>query len=202
MDRKLRTFRNKDLKRISADSWYLILYFAVLANAFYMFTTFATDILTNRYGFSFEQSKNCVALLPIINMVLIPLFSFILSKVGWKSVVMLSASICCILVYLWMSTLGEKLSDSLMPYLGIGGIALFWCLQTSSMWTCLSITLPTQAVSVMIGITTVLQDFVGFVMPLVFGTIQKKKDIQSYQLSLYLLSGMGVLSLLLSAKLL
>lgn len=173
VDRKLRKFETNDLKRISSNSWFLIVYFAITANAFYMFTTFATDLLVKRYGFSFEQSKNAVALLPVLNMVLIPLFSFILSKIGWKSIVMFSASIVCIVVYFWMSTINQNASDSILPYIGIFGVALFWCLQTSSMWSCLSISLPTQAVSVMIGIATVLQNLIGFVMPLVFGTIQK-----------------------------
>lgn len=156
VDRKLRKFRNKDLKRISSNSWYLIVYFAIMANAFYMFTTFATDLLVKRYGFTFQQSKNCVSLLPVLNMLLIPIFSFILSRIGWKSIVMLSASVFCIFIYIWMSTIDENVPDSILPYLGVSGVALFWCLQTSSMWSCLSISLPTQAVSVMIGIATVL----------------------------------------------
>lgn len=201
VDRVLRKFQNKDLKLISKNSWFIVIYFAVLANAFYMFTTFATDLLIKRYGFTFQQSKNCVSLLPVLNMILIPLFSFILSRIGWKSIVMLFASIVCILNYIWMSTFDENIPDSILPYLGVSGVAIFWCLQTSSMWSCLSITLPTQAVSVMIGIATVLQNLIGFIMPLVFGTIQKNQDFHSYQISFYLLSGMGALSLVFSGML-
>ena len=50
----------------------------------------------------------------------------------------------------------------------------------------------------MIGIATVLQNLIGFVMPLVFGTIQKNQDFASYQKSFYLLAGMGAVSGVLS----
>ena len=197
VDQKLRKFRWKDAGSMSGISWMLNILFAILGNAFYMFTTFSTDLFIKRYGFTYTQSKNCVSVIPLINMALIPSFSYVWGRIGKKSLVLVISSLMCIGVYIFMSFI--PYGSPTLPYAGMLGVALFWSLMTSAVWSSLSISLPSQALTFMLGLVICFQNFLGAVLPPIFGWIQVKQDYDCYQKSFYFLIGLGVISLLISS---
>ena len=108
---------------MSNVSWYINLYFTMLANCFYIFTTFGKDLLQKRFGYSFEKSKNIIAILPLADMALIVLFSYFTTKYGRKPLVLMSASIAAIITFIGMTFIPEH--DPIWPIVGIVGISIF-----------------------------------------------------------------------------
>lgn len=53
-DRILRKFKFRDVKRMSGISWAINFYFCFIGSAFYMFTTFATELFIKRFGFTYR----------------------------------------------------------------------------------------------------------------------------------------------------
>lgn len=86
-------FEIGDLKRISLMSWLMMLFFTLMANMFFLFNTFSTDLLVSRYNFTFEKAKNVVAAIPLVCLVCIPLVSFLVGRIGKKGWCMLIASL-------------------------------------------------------------------------------------------------------------
>jgi len=187
-------FELKDLKKISSMSWLLAIGFALFSSCYYQFTNMATDLLVNRYSLGYQDAKNHTALIPIFATVLIPIFSVILNKIGKKALALVLGTVLGITVYLYMMTLPLTGTSDLSIVLSLLGIAGFWSLLCAAVWTSYSLSLPKPAVPFMMGMIIVIQNFGFSFLPLVFGVINKKRNYQSYQNSLCVLTGMCVLS--------
>lgn len=157
-----------------------------------MFNTFATDLFMKRYNFSYTQSKNAVAMMPIMNMILIPIFSAIWSNIGKKTLVMLLASMLSVLTFTGMSLIPS--TDKVLPYVAIVSFSIYWSLIQSVVWSNFTLSLPCQALTFMLGVFASFYNFIGAIMPNVYGAIQKEQNFDSYQNSLYVLIGNGILA--------
>lgn len=77
-------FKMADFKKISSQAWLMIITFGVLSNCLYQFTNTGTDALVNRFGFDYLEAKDMIAIIPIVNMIMIPVFSAVISWTGKK----------------------------------------------------------------------------------------------------------------------
>ena len=193
---KLSQFEFKDFTKVPKIGWILSVFFMFIANCFYMFTTFGTEILQFRYGFSYEKSKNTVSIFPIVCMFAVPLFSYLASKIGKKGIFLIVASLLCVGNFFWMSTISK--GDGVLPIVGVVNVALFLSINTAGFWSGITICVPRQSLAFMIGALIGLQNVLGVILPPIFGWIQNNDDYEGFQNSLYFLTGLGCVPLILS----
>ena len=189
-------FKMSSLGKVSKLSWMCVIYFSISANCFHQFMNIAMDLYKIRFEFDQSQAKNAVAIIRFLSVVFIPLISLIITKVGKKGYFMILASILAIANPLVLAFIPRD--HPYLPYLGVVGLCLFWSVQVSSVWPSMSISMPKQAVVIMIGIGTALQNLFGAVLPVIIGSINNQRTPASYQKSLFVLSYMGVIILVLS----
>ena len=107
------------------------------------------------FGYSQNQAKTFLPIIQIITLCTTPIFSMILMKTGVK--------LAAILVALFFS-LGAFIGILMLPYQPTNLfyvyniiIALFYSLYNSCIWSCIALSLPSRAVSLGFGLTTVGQ---------------------------------------------
>lgn len=186
----------KDLKKIGLLPWLMLVLYAVVTNCTFQFTNIATDCLVKRFGFGYLEAKNRLSIMPILNTILYPLFSVIITKVGKKGFLLVLANIIVILAYGFLSTLGSNGDEKVL--IGIIGISTFQTLLVSSFWSSFSLILPKQAITVMFGLVITIQNIFLALFPPIFSYLSKERTPSAYQKCLHLLIGIAVVSLTLN----
>lgn len=171
----------------------IIAFFSISANCFHQFINFATDLYETRFGFSTREAKNAVAMIRFASVILIPVFSVIVTKLGKKGYFLVLSTVFAIFNPLLLTMVPK--GNTVLPYFGVVGLCFFWGIQVSSVWPSLSISLPKQAVVIMVGIATCLQNTLGSILPVLFGKLNKPRTPEAYERSLYVLSFLGFLAM-------
>lgn len=81
-DEKNAPFEVKDVKSFSLKFWITATAFALGSQCYIQFVAFSTDCLVNRYGYTFEEAKDIVSVLPITALFFGPVISTIITKLG------------------------------------------------------------------------------------------------------------------------
>lgn len=188
-------FRLKDVKKLRGLFWMLAILFGFGSQGYFQFINFATDCLTHRYGYTFEKAKNLLSLVPLIMMILMPIFSGLIVKIGRKGYFLLGSFLIFLVNFLLMLKFPSVPGDYV--YIIIGSIGVGYCLFVATIWPCMTLAAPSKATSVALGFGLNFQNLFLTVMPLVFGEINEKRDIRAYNNSIGLLAVMMMLSVLL-----
>lgn len=196
-DKKLRRFKLRDFGQISALSWALFIGGACYLQGYFQFLYFGTDFLEHRLGIPFLKSKDIMSVVPIQNFVMIPVFALLAWRFGRKGLMMLVSSVILCAAYGYALTLPEKATET-QGYIFVCGVCLFWNMLISIIWSSFIITIPEQAVGVMLGLVFSLQNIITAVFPPIFGYVNKERNYSSYQMSLWILLGYAVFLVLLS----
>jgi hypothetical protein len=98
-DQKEVVFTYRHLKFLGVLFWLLTIPLAFLSISYYMFTSFVTDFLMNRFKYEYLDAKNLVALMPIATIVSIPIFSGIALVWGQKAFCLLLASFMATFIF-------------------------------------------------------------------------------------------------------
>lgn len=129
-------------------------------------------------------------------MFLIPLFSLMVGKIGKKGIFMVIACSLSILTFIGMVFIPAD--NAYLPYVSIVMYCCFWSLQTASFWSSYSLSLPSQAFNVFLGMTVSGMNGLGAGLSVVFGVVNEKRTAKDYDISLFVLVGIGVICLILS----
>lgn len=189
-------FTVKDLRRVPLQAWLMVLLFATSSNCFFQFTNLGTDCLMKRFGFSYLEAKNRMAMVPMVNMFMIPVFASIVSCIGKKGVFLTGGCVFITLNYLMMASFGTDGDERVV--VGVVGVGIFYSILTATFWSSFSLILPQQAVTVMFGIAISTQNFFLAVLPPVFSYLNKDRTPAAYQKCFYLLMGISSACSLLS----
>ena len=181
-------FTFKHLKYISFKSWLYALLVAMFVQMYYQFTNTATDLLTTRFGLSFETAKNALAIIPLLHAVLIPIFSALYVKYGLKPLGVLVSSILGILTYLYLSFLPST-NPGIYLYLGLVMFSIFFSMFAACLWSCLVISVPKQSAGLMIALASSMQNFFYTVLPMFFSLFYGPRTVQAYQNFFYAMMG-------------
>lgn len=185
----------KDLKKIGSQAWIILVIFAVMSQCLYQFTNIGTDCLMKRFGFDYIEAKNRIALIPIVNMIMIPVFSSITSCIGKKGIFLTAGALLITVNYTFLSFLGTEKDERVV--FGVIGVGVFFSLLTATFWSSFSLLLPKQAVAVLFGFAITSQNLLLSLLPPVFSYFTKERTHEAYQRSFYLLIGIGAFSLVL-----
>lgn len=163
--------------------WMLTIVFAFVSMAYFQFTNFVTDLLMQRYKYPYLKAKNLVALIPVATIILIPIFSSIIVVIGKKGYALLISAIVGAGVYWYMEIMPPQ--PSVHVTYCILGVAFFYSLYSSVIWSSITLVVPQQGTSVALGLATTIQNILMTTLPLYFGRINKSRSINAYNMSLF-----------------
>lgn len=177
------------IKTLSLKFWLCGLVFFLLANSFFQFTNIATDLVVNRYGYSFEEAKS-LTVIPSFTIILsAPAISHYLQTQGKKGIALLIAAVAYLLVYSIMYNLPPRRQYMLNALLVV--IGLSHSVLLSTIYTCVGLSVPRQGVGMAYGLIAFIENFGLTIFPLLLSSISTQRSVEAYNqciLSLALIS--------------
>ena len=187
-------FKFSDLKKLGTLYWLCAAVYCFLPQASSKLNHILVDLVKVKYGFSYQEAKNFPIFLKIASLACLPVFSFIVSKVGRKALLL-----CLSAVILLLSMLNLYLTRTKSPamlLLSLSGVAVYYALFISCIWSSISISLPSAAVGLGLGIASSLQNVLNAVLPSALGRLTRDRTARAYEDGLLLLVVVNAGSLL------
>lgn len=86
--------------------WLCVFHMALQGQLYYAFTSFSTECLIRRFGFTLIEAKDILVIMPFTSIFCIPIYSRIAMKIGYKTVILLIGSLLGTYSYWQMTFLG------------------------------------------------------------------------------------------------
>jgi hypothetical protein len=135
-----------------------------------------------RFKYTYLDAKNLVTLMPIATIIFIPILSSIIVVVGKKGYALIIASLIASGVYQTFEMLPAE--PSFHVTLCIIGVAFFYSLYSSVIWSSMTLVVPQQGTNVALGLATTIQNVLMTTLPLYFGHINESRTIGAYNKSM------------------
>ena len=191
-------FGFKDLRRLSRLAWLVAFFLAFSVNTYYLFDANGTDCLMNRYGFSYAEAKNLMTILPIFGMILTPLFSIIILKIGRKGLLFILCGVLSLSANFLLYVL--PMNPGMAIYVPITLYGLYYGLYNALVWTSIALVAPKQAVNLFVGVGIGMLSTGLTFLPLLAGFVVRDRDVAAYQNSILLQAGMALVVLVLGVE--
>ena len=188
-------FELRDLLKLGGTFWCSCLIYSIVANCYYQFSFIITNTAVHRYNYTYLKAKNFLSLIQMLSIILMPINSIIIFKFGKKFKMILFAVVMMLLAYITLLNLPAQ--PTLLFELSMYFLALFYSIYQSTIWSCLTISLPEGAVSIGLGISSVFQAVPMSSLPLFFGAVIKDQKKSQYQQVLWMLTMLTAASILL-----
>ena len=186
-------FRLFHLRKFGFLYFCCLLIYAIVSNSYYQFSFIISDLMIHRFNYKYIDSKNFLPAIQILTAILTTLTSLVTSRIGRK--------LKCILIGVLL-LVGSYINLLLCPsepsprvWASIIAIAMFLGLYQSTIWPCTALCLPSEVVSVGLGILSFSQAVFMSPLAYVFGGFIKEQRPRDYNFVLYLLIGMASLGL-------
>ena len=188
---KEKDFTFKHAKYISLKSWILLIYLVLAPTIYYQFTNTGSDFLMVRYGFTYEEAKNTLSLLPFISALLLPFAAAMYTKFGFKPVGMLASNLFGLAAYSYLAILPTS-GESSKVTVCIILIAFFYALNYGCMWSSFLISLPKEASGLCVGFALTMMKGLFGTVPLFTGWLYRDRSVRGYQNWVYFMTGFSV----------
>jgi hypothetical protein len=99
-----------DLKNMGALFWATSVVFSTGGITVYTLTDLMTDISQNRFAHTYLEAKNYISYIEIIVIILVPILSFIMMKIGHKTTFLVAGSVILV---------GSYTTMMFQPYVGV-----------------------------------------------------------------------------------
>jgi len=143
-----------------------------------------------RFKYAYIDAKNLVTLIPITTIILIPIVSAVVLKVGKKGIILTLSSMISFGVYTYMQYLPAEPSHKVTACIIL--TALFFSLYSTTIWSSMTLVIPQQGTSVALGLATTIQNVLMTGLPLLFGYINQPRTVKAYNTSLLILRALGI----------
>ena len=181
-------FSFRHLRYIKTKSWLSFIVATLYIQMYYQFTNTATDLFMIRYGMTYQNAKNTVAILPLSNAILIPIFSAIYQKFGQKPLGLFLSAALAVATFLGMTLLPSQ-DVGAKIYIVAGFLSLFFSMFNSCVYSTLIICIPKESTGFMIAFLVTLQNVLSTGLPVYYSFFYGPRTIQAYQNTLYALAG-------------
>jgi hypothetical protein len=148
-----------------------------------------TDLLMQKFSYTFEESKNLQAFQTLVEMACTPVLSVILQFAGNKGTLMVFLGVIATLMF----TLLESLPPGNSKYIKLcmAGQSMQLVILNSVIWSSITLVVPEQGSNIALGIALTLSNIFSSALPVVFGRINELRTVAAYNKSLYLLKWIG-----------
>ena len=185
------SFRPSDLKKFTPLYWMTVAAYGLLYSCYTQFAHISTELAVRRFKYDYRDGKNFVASIKVVVLLLLPLWSYLVLRLGKKALILLISSIVATLAFSVM--LLCPLRPSHLYTASIVLVGLFYSLYLSCIWPSLTLTLPKSAAAVGLGIASSAQMLCNLLFPGFIGMITRERDAEAYGNALIFLVGFSVL---------
>jgi MFS family permease len=189
-------FKIGDFGKLSTLAKMMSVLLCLVCSSYYMFTNFGTDFIMNVIDVDYSTAKDIISILPLMGMVLTPMFSILTNIIGKKSIMLFLCSLLVTSSYLCWQFIPEHSTTA--AYLPIGLLGLYYGLYNALIWMMLALSLPRQAVGTVFGFVTSFTNIVFTAVPALFGYIVRDRTRAAYLRLDWVTFGMGCATMLLS----
>lgn len=182
-------FGFKSIKYFNGTYWILCICLLFLANCYYQFTNIATELLTVRYGYRFEEAKEITIAPEIAFVIVSPFVSKIIEVRGWKPLFILFSAILFSLTYTLMYFLESE--RSYLVYICFTSVGVCFSIVSCALFSSVALSIPKAGVSMGYSILTTIENIGLSSLPLYFGQLSQTRTAEAYNnclLSLVVLS--------------
>lgn len=160
---KRKKFKFSDLKNFPLAYYLLLAIHATTTMSYFQLVNVLTTVLSLKFGIPTNKTHKFTFWMPLICLVIVPLFSRGVNKWGKKPLVALVGS------FIGLGALIFLLYSSDYPFIFIILFSVYISLINSTLWS--SLTLASEPVHVDIGlaITNTIQNLTSFICPLILG---------------------------------
>ena len=181
-------FKLNHLWKLGPLYWCCVGIYTFASNSYYQFTKVITNAGVHRFGYSYLRAKNFLALIQIVSAFIMPLNSIFILNYGKKLKVLLFSTASLLIAYTTM-TLSPP-TPSLSFEVAICFVALFEITYQSTIYPCVAMSLPRDAVSIGFGLASFVQAFFLTALPYLLGIIIEDETRAEYQIILFVFVGM------------
>lgn len=189
-------FSFRDIGALSGLFWLTSFTFALGTMVYFQFFAFSTDCMVNRFGYTFEEAKNSVAIIPASSLIFSPIAALLIGKFGKKPLVLALDVILGAGVFLYMKSLPVQKGPMVVLCLVL--IGLHYAIFVAIIWPAMTLTVNRTSVAAALGLATTIQNFFIATFSYFFGYVNLSRTHNSYDSSFFYLSMIGVGSLILS----
>ena len=148
---KTKGFNLKDIGSLNKMFWLCVLCFILASNSYFRFLNIVTDFLVIRFNYTLIEVSTLTSIVPVLNMILIPIMSSIVTVKGKKVSILMGATLVGFGIYGTMLILPAE--KSWLVSLLILCLSLFFSLYISAAWSCITMSMPSQLTGVGFGCT-------------------------------------------------
>ena len=188
------------VKYFNGTFWLLCLVTLFLASSYFQFTNIATEMITNRFFYDYEDAKYFTVVPQISFILTSPIISKIVEVKGKKAFALLIASILMLCNFFVMHNMKAGKSNLLyvnMFIIGFGNSILF-----STIYTSVALTIPKSGVSMAYSILTTTENLGISIFPIFFGWLIEKRTVDSFNNALLSLQVISLCAVVASLALL
>lgn len=163
---------------------------------YYGFTSFSSECMIKRFGFSLEEAEKMIGMMPLISLFTVPLYSIFIQKKGYKTLLVSFGNFLGVLSFWVLLNIQEKKSNQI--YLAFFLLSQFLSVHSACAWTNLAISVRKRAVSVGFGIAAFFGNIFASIFPIFVGKLIKQDNFKGYQAALGLVFKLALVNFLLS----
>lgn len=192
-DFKIR-FGFSSIKYFNLTFWLLCLIYMFLFNSILQLTNIATDVLTNRFGYEYDQAKYFTVLPQLAFMFSTPIVSKVIETKGKKALSLLFASILSLMNYIAMYY--TPFGSSSYLWVNMALLGFINSILTSCIYSSVALTVPKSGVSMAYSILEVFDSIGIAAFPIYFGWLSKARTVAAYDncfLNLMILSSASII---------
>ena len=179
-------FSLNDISKLPRIFWFNVLAYSLINNVESQFVHICTDMAVMKFSYEYQKAKNFIALFKLIVLVLLPLWSAIVQRIGCKVYFLIlstTTAVVSLVVMIYARDTPSKWFEGSILLFGV-----FYSLYLSCIWPCISLSLPLSAATVGFGIASSFQMLGNMISPMILGWLTKKRDKQAYRHALIFLA--------------
>ena len=186
-------FKFSDVTKLGKLYWFIVPIYWILPQAYFRLIQILTDMSKVKYHYEYEEAKNFSATVKITCLILLPILSFTVGKIGKKSLLLCFSSIMALVSILNLYSIPSQPSYRFIA--SVIGIGAFYSVYLSCIWSSIAISLPKTAVGLGYGIASSGQMMVTTVIPRLLGYFIQERTEQAYENGLMVLIGANLIGI-------
>ena len=187
----------KVISQFSAKYWLLCGVYMVMANCYYQFTNIATDMITNRFGYSLKDAEKLNILPNLMIVIGTPLLSVFLQVQGKKAVAIMIGAWIYFFGYLLLFSLASE--KSYFVNIGLVSIGVGYAILLSSAHSCVALIVPQHGLSMAYALMVFFETCGLTLLPLWVSYLSESRTKVAYNSCLILLTMFSVIAIIISS---
>jgi nitrate/nitrite transporter NarK len=126
------------VRTFPATFWIICILVTMYYAVVFPFESTATKLLSQRYGYSEANAGRIISLLPLVSMILSPIFGFFVDKVGYRPFLVLAGEVAMLAAILFMAL------TTFNPIPSVVIVGVVFSLVPAALWPCIPVVITGQ----------------------------------------------------------